>query len=105
MFHHDDNMATKTLHNRCPTTRVEIDGRQFRVFSVFAEHPSMGKEELWTKVKVNDDEVLIDIMTKQLMREHICQFLVHEGHKGDDEPPIVAVEMTPIPKKEGSSCA
>lgn len=98
-------MATKTLHNKCPNTRVEIDGKQFRVFSIFAEHPSMCKEDLWTVIKVNEDSVLIDIMTKQLMREHVCQFLVHEGHEGHDEPPILAVEMTPIPQKEESSCA
>ena len=86
--------GTKTLHNRCPTVRVDIDGKQYRVFSVFAEHPSMCKEEMWTKIKVNDDEVLVDIMTKQLMRDHVCQFLIHEGHQHEKEPPIVAVEMT-----------
>ena len=89
-------MTTKTLHNKCPGVRVEVEGVQYRVFSIFAEHPSMCKEELWTKIKVNNDEVLIDIMTKQLMREHVCQFLVHEGHENEEFPPIVAVEMTPI---------
>ena len=50
---------SRTLHNKCYKTRVEIEGRAYRVVSFFHEHPSAIPEEDWT---ILDKEGRFDVI-------------------------------------------
>ena len=90
---------SRTLPNKCYKTRVEIEGRAYRVVSFFHEHPSAIPEEEWTILDKEGSKILIDKVSLGIMGECECEFLSREADSKSEEPTIVAVCLNPILKK------
>ncbi len=90
---------SRTLPNKCYKTRVEIEGRAYRVVSFFHEHPGAIPEEEWTILDKEGSKILIDKVSLSLMSECECEFLSREIDSKSEEPTIVAARLTPILKK------
>ena len=90
---------SRTLPNKCYKTRVEIEGRAYRVVSFFHEHPSAIPEEEWTILDKEGSKILVDKVSLSLMGECECEFLSREIDSKSEEPTIVAARLTPILKK------
>ena len=85
----------KTLANKCPSVRIQIDGKAFRVFSLIYSHPKDSKEDNWSVLKdtIDGGPILIDKQTLSIFAEKEIQWLTESGSSVNTEPTILAVEL------------
>ena len=84
----------KVVPNKCIQTRVEIEGKAYRVVSFFHVHPSAVSEDGWSWFRHNDGVYLVDKLTLAVMAECECELLTREVDKESTEPSIVSVRLT-----------
>tara|TARA_B110000091_G_C13760398_1_gene451838 strand:- start:949 stop:1221 length:273 start_codon:yes stop_codon:yes gene_type:complete len=84
----------KVVPNKCIQTRVEIEGKAYRVVSFFHVHPSEVSEDGWSVFRHNDGVYLVDKLTLAVMAECECELLTREVDKESTEPSIVSVRLT-----------
>lgn len=91
---------SRIVHNKCIGTRVDIEGRAYRVISFFYKHPSATSEDNWSVFRNGEEIFLVDKMTLAVMAEHECELMTREVDEHTKEPTIVSVGMKPISKEE-----
>lgn len=84
----------KVVPNKCIQTRVEIEGKAYRVVSFFHAHPSAVSEDGWSVFRHNDGVYLVDNLTLAVMAECECELLTREVDTDSREPSIVSVRLT-----------
>jgi hypothetical protein len=84
----------RVVPNKCFRTRIEIEGRAYRVVSFFHEHPSLVSEGDWAVFEHGVDKLIVDKLTLAVMAECECEFLTRQVDEDSDEPTIVSVELT-----------
>lgn len=84
----------KVVPNKCIQTRVEIEGKAYRVVSFFHAHPSEVSEDGWSVFRHNDGVYLVDKLTLAVMAECECELLTREVDKESTEASIVSVRLT-----------
>ena len=90
---------SRIVHNKCIGTRVEIEGRAYRVISFFHKHPSETSEENWSIFRNGSDIFLVDKLTLAVMAECQCELMTRQVDEHTKEPSIVSIRMDPISKE------
>jgi len=85
---------SRTVPNKCVKTRVEMEGKAYRVVSFFHNHPSETPEESWSVFRHNGGIYLVDKVTLAVMAECQCELLTREVDRESEEPSIVSVQLT-----------
>ena len=85
---------SRIVPNKCVQTRVEIEGKAYRVISFFHTHPSEAPEDAWSVFRHNGGVYLVDKVTLAVMAECQCELLSREIDKEVEEPSIVSVQLT-----------
>ena len=96
---------TKTLHNKCFNTRINIEGKAYRVFSVIFKHPSETDENDWTLLKgtTSGKPIIVDKTTMSILANHEINRLTREESMVSFEPTIIGAEITPcVDEKEST---
>lgn len=84
----------KVVPNKCIQTRVDIEGKAYRVVSFFHAHPSEVSEDGWSVFRHNDGVYVVDKLTLAVMAECECELLTREVDKESTEASIVSVRLT-----------
>jgi len=82
---------SRVLPNKCFNTRIEIEGKAYRVISFFHTHPSEIPEDQWVVFRYNKSVFLVDKVSFAIMAECQCELLTREQDKS--EPTIVSVKL------------
>tara|TARA_B110000879_G_scaffold202168_1_gene278186 strand:+ start:1513 stop:1788 length:276 start_codon:yes stop_codon:yes gene_type:complete len=85
---------TRIVPNKCVQTRVEIEGKAYRVISFFHSHPSEVEEDAWTLFRHNEEVYIVDKITLSVMAECQCELLAREIDNSSSDSSIVSVKLT-----------
>lgn len=85
---------SRVVPNKCVKTRVEMEGKTYRVISFFHNHPSEAPEDDWSVFRHNNGIYLVDKLTLAVMAECQCELLTREIDKDSPEPSIVSVVLS-----------
>ena len=85
--------ATRSFKNRCANTRVTIDDKHYRLFSLIVDHPKDISEDVWRPMVMQDGStILVDVATMDMLTGVTCHWLF-DSEDTQKEPTIVAVEI------------
>lgn len=83
-----------TLPNLCPSVRVQVENKCYRVFSVVYKHPSDTSEDNWVLFKnTTEHPILIDKETLKAISGSEVHWLYKDASMVNTEPTIVACEV------------
>ena len=66
---------SRIVENRCKRARVVMEGKTYQCFSILLERPNMVKEDDWKRLYVNDEWILVDSMSMQLLSKCVVEWL------------------------------